>query len=382
MKPEYQAGRIHRDAFVISTSCLIGLIFIAVAARFITQIRARKPLAFDDGFLLIGLATLIAALVIFYTKVIEPMYLTFALITRTPGVVSPPVEDLAKMSDDFRVNVTVTLILCWCTIMAVKFSFMFFFKKLIGRLPTLTIYWWIIFAYNVIVLGYGASVYYVVCPYSGGDPRGFLCNTTGKGPLVAHSTAQMTLDLFGDTLVLAIPIAVVWKIRVHWTQRLALGFSLCLTVFLIIITIVRVSGIVYADTVDNIWEIYWTLLSAEVGIIMAAAISFRAFFVARSNSKKSNLSPQEQARQFFKQSYLNRKRRRKDGYIDTFDSLGQKEAGLPSIPRAYMTGVRTFMDNHGKSFDSTETKTSSVGSSVGSDAIWVKQQIHIASETR
>lgn len=115
---------------------------------------------------------------------------------------------------------------------------------------------------------------------------------------------------------------------------------------------------------------------------MAAAISFRAFFVARSNSKKSNLSPQEQARQFFKQSYLNRKRKRKDGYTDTFDSLGDKEAGLPSIPRAYMTGVRTFMDNHGKSFDSTETKTSSDGSSVGSDAIWVKQQIHIASETR
>lgn len=145
------------------------------------------------------------------------MYLIFALITRTPGVVPPPMEDLAKMSDDFRLNVTVTLILCWCTIMAVKFSFMFFFKKLIDRLPTLTIYWWVIFAYNIIVLGYGASVYYVVCPYSGGDPRGcklrfestsyvlasnrlVLCNTTGKGPLVAHSTAQMTLDLIGDVL--------------------------------------------------------------------------------------------------------------------------------------------------------------------------------------
>ncbi|KAF1345620.1 hypothetical protein EJ07DRAFT_160596 [Lizonia empirigonia] len=119
--------------------------------------------------------------------------------------------------------------------MAVKFSFMFFFKKLIGRLPTLTIYWWIIFAYNVIVLGYGASVYYVVCPYSGGDPRGFL----------------------------AIPIAV--------PRFLALSDSLldhhhnrpCL-------------GIVYADTVDNIWESTGRLLSAEVGIIMAAAISFRA----------------------------------------------------------------------------------------------------------
>jgi hypothetical protein len=161
-----------------------------------------------------------------------------------------------------------------------------------------------------------------------------------------------------------IPITVIWQIKIHWTQRVALAFSLCLTIFLIVITIVRVSGLVSKDTVDNVWEIYWTLLSAEVGIILAAGISFRALFVSRSNSKKLNLSPQDQARQFFKRSYLSRKRRK-----DTFDTISETEAGLPGIPRAYMTGVRTFIDDQGRSFDRHESKSSDVRLSEGSDSV-------------
>jgi uncharacterized membrane protein YozB (DUF420 family) len=167
--------------------------------------------------------------------------------------------------------------------------------------------------------------------------------------------------------VLVIPVMVVWRIKIHWTQRVALAFSLCLTIFLIVITVVRVSGLVNKDIVDNVWEIYWTLLSAEVGIILAAAISFRALFVARSNSKKSNLSPQEQARQFFKRSYLSRKRRKNGPYTDTFDTMSDTESGLPSVPRAYMTGMRTFIDEQGRSFERPETKGSDVRLSEGRD---------------
>jgi hypothetical protein len=143
-----------------------------VIARFGTQLRTRKPFTFDDAFLLIGLASLIAALVVFHVKVLEPMYLIYALILQTPGVVPPPLADLPRISDEFRLYVTVTLVLCWCTIMAVKLSFMFFFKRLIDRIWNLKVYWWVVLVYNVGVLGYGASVYYIACPYTSGDPRG------------------------------------------------------------------------------------------------------------------------------------------------------------------------------------------------------------------
>lgn len=55
---------------------------------------------------------------------------------------------------------------------------------------------------------------------------------------------------------------------------------LCLTVVVIAVTIIRVSGTLLDDTIDTVWGTYWLILSAEVGIIMTAMISFRAFLVS------------------------------------------------------------------------------------------------------
>jgi hypothetical protein len=72
---------------------------------------------------------------------------------------------------------------------------------------------------------------------------------------------------------------------VKWQQKVALTMSLRLTIFLIIATIVRVSGIRYHGETDTVWESYWNIISAEIGVIMAAATAFRSFFVARSREQ-------------------------------------------------------------------------------------------------
>ncbi|ORX96643.1 hypothetical protein BCR34DRAFT_628782 [Clohesyomyces aquaticus] len=349
MKPEYTAGRIHRDEFIISTSCLLGMVALAVTARFLIQIRVGKKFALDDAFLMFGLASLIAALIVFYIKVHEPMYLLYALMAQTPGATPIPLHEIPRLSDELRKHVTITLILCWCTIMAVKFSFLFFFKKLVDRIYSMYVYWWVIIVYNIGFMGYGAAVYYLACPYEGGDRRACGCTSTRKGLLVKHATAQMTLDVIGDLMILAIPIAIIWRVKIRWSQRIVLAFSLYLTFLLIIITIIRISGLIHNNIVDQVWEIYWTLLSAEVGIIMASAISFRAFFVPRSNAK-SRLSPQEQVHGFFRESYLARKYRMRHWNTSAWDEQKEAENGLPHIPRAHITGIRTFIDHQGRSF--------------------------------
>jgi hypothetical protein len=148
-------------------------------------------------------------------------------------------------------------------------------------------------------------------------------------------------------IVLAIPIIIVWKIQIRWTQKIVLTFSLCLTAFIIATTVIRVAfmawdptGLGYHTTIDVIWVFYWSLVSAEVAIFMAAAISFRIFFVA--HKRRSNLTPQEQARKFFKESFLRRAYRKES---DTLESIDNDRYSLPEIPRAYMTGMRTYIDS-------------------------------------
>lgn len=91
------------------------------------------------------------------------MYLVEALSTGLAGAYLP--ADTLQEAYDFHKWITVTLMLIWCAIMAVKFSFLFLFRKLVDRIRPLIIYWWVVTVFNVGVLGFGVTVYYLSCPY-------------------------------------------------------------------------------------------------------------------------------------------------------------------------------------------------------------------------
>ncbi|KAJ4290922.1 hypothetical protein N0V90_010118 [Kalmusia sp. IMI 367209] len=196
------------------------------------------------------------------------MYMLVGLRAGVPGIIPP--ENMLQESYDLHKWLTVVLMFVWSTLAAVRLSFLLFFKRLIGQVQSLNIFWWITVVFNISSLGCGIVLYFVSCPYYN-DPR----------------------------MVLGIPICVIWRIRVHWTQKIVLMLSLCLTVFIIAITIVRMAGFASHGQVDIIWEVYWLILAAEVGLIMAAAITFRIFFVSW-NAKKA--SPPEQVQHFFSES--------------------------------------------------------------------------------
>jgi len=136
---------------------------LAVAARAAFQFRARKPTGWDDAFLLFGLLSLVTSFAIMHIKILPNTYLVGAVSDRGAKVIPP--GNIVQIAWDYHKWIAIELSLCWVTIMAAKFSFLFFFKKLIGRLRGLTIYWWAITVFNVAVAGYGTSVYYLACPY-------------------------------------------------------------------------------------------------------------------------------------------------------------------------------------------------------------------------
>lgn len=179
LSPNFQAGRIHKQAFIVlgllllgqiltdlcqlSTAVFLALCLLSTASRFYVRVRIQKQFSIDDGFLIVALCCLTCALVIMYSLTVDKMYLVQAFSIGLPGADIPP--DFLQQSYDFHKWITVSLMLAWCAIIAVKFSFLFLFWKLIDRLQPLVIYWWVVTAFNIVVLGYGVSVYYVACPY-------------------------------------------------------------------------------------------------------------------------------------------------------------------------------------------------------------------------
>ena len=109
---------------------------------------------------------------IIHTKVVDYMYLIASLSGLASGaslLASFPLmqkyPSIIEIAFAYHKNEVIVLSLCWVTIMAAKFSFLFFFKQLIDRIWGLSVYWWCVTIYNVAVLGYGVAVYYLSCPY-------------------------------------------------------------------------------------------------------------------------------------------------------------------------------------------------------------------------
>ncbi|KAL8730555.1 MAG: hypothetical protein Q9166_004009 [cf. Caloplaca sp. 2 TL-2023] len=240
----------------------------------------------------------------------DDMYFTEAM-TYDPMKLGhePGPQDLDRVFE-FRKLVTASLILTWVAMMAVKFAFLALFKRLIDRIYSLTVYWWVVVAFNLAVTGYGASVYVIACPHF-------------SGMKVAVSAEPQ--DIGQSTVV-------------------------------IIFTVTRASGLEWQGKLDVLWEVYFQIVAAEVGLILVSVTAFRALFVSRNKAKQH--SPGKTP-SFLTKSYRALKRildprqwltsYSKDigagqGHGKAKDDF---EGKLPNIPRGTMTGVQTFVNDQG-----------------------------------
>jgi len=84
--------------------------------------------------------------------------------------------------------------------------------------------------------------------------------------------------------VLAIPVWLLWRVRIKLSQKCGLAAFLCLNICMIIMAIVRVSGLHYHGAFDNAWIFMWQQVEACVAVTMLSLTSFRSLFVAPSRS--------------------------------------------------------------------------------------------------
>jgi len=140
---------------------IFGLVVLAVIAKFAIQYHHRKKPGLDDFFLVVAFSTLLASIGIIQAQCFDAMYIIYAV---THGMMLPP-PDIIQIGYHSHIWITAGLMAGWTTICAVKFSFLFFFKRLIDRIRPLYIYWWVVFVFNLGVFGYGITIYYIGCPW-------------------------------------------------------------------------------------------------------------------------------------------------------------------------------------------------------------------------
>lgn len=139
-------------------------------------------------------------------------------------------------------------------------------------------------------------------------------------------------------LVLIIPFHLLWHIKINLRQKLGLGITLCLSIMMIIIAIIRISAVRIGHTgLDMVWGLFWNQMEACTALIMVSFSAFRSFFVARESRVRD-----DQNRQRF--WYMDKKDRLRSAWRRRQMQSGSEEMDeLPDIPRATLTGMRTFV---------------------------------------
>ena len=148
---------------------------------------------------------------------------------------------------------------------------------------------------------------------------------------------------------------------------------------MILVTVVRVSGIkTLSGQLDTLWEDYWNIVSAEVGLIMTSATAFRTLYVSTTASlAHKNQKPRATpgSNEPWISTFLRSSRRlltrvtnprtwissrtttgisnksyefTEGGSNSSIDRKGAHRVELNTLPRAHMTGIRTAVNNSGR----------------------------------
>lgn len=157
--------------------------------------------------------------------------------------------------------------------------------------------------------------------------------------------------------MLIIPFRLLWRIRINLRQKLILGTTLCLSIFMIIIAIVRISKIRIKSPyeglgMDIVWVIFWQQVEACTAVIMVSLSAFRSFFVAHESRLREDRNRNRQWYMSNKKASAWRRR--------LLQSEGEEMNQLPQVPRATMTGMSTFISGG----ENNESGMSSLGAGV------------------
>jgi len=129
---------------------------------------------------------------------------------------------------------------------------------------------------------------------------------------------------------------------------------------MVVITIMRITGLKREGKLDYIWETYWTAIAAEIGLSLVAVSAFRALYVSKTHSRHVQ-SPITTFNWYHKgrNAVLHIASKVTGNSHSQIDSIEmKKDEGFinNNIPGATMTGVRSYIDMNGRTVRGNEAE--------------------------
>ncbi|QSZ36724.1 hypothetical protein DSL72_006607 [Monilinia vaccinii-corymbosi] len=257
----------------------MGVSLLFVIGRIAIRFKSFGRLWVDDAFVVIGWICILISTVIWHFEA-HSLFLSAAIAS---GQMSP-LDDPTYVTDTehyLRASVAV-IILFYTSLMTIKLSFMFFFRRLLSGVHerNLMIQWWSILAAIVVAWLVCIGDIEYRCLVSKFEVIATKCVQSGSIDFQRITLGvNCALDVITDILIITIPVAILWKVKITQRHRLALYGLFSLTVITMAFAIIRVAVVSTASRQpDSSWLYMWSAIEPPVAVVISCLVSFRALF--------------------------------------------------------------------------------------------------------
>lgn len=281
--------RISENAFKGASGAMFALAIMAAASRTFIRLHPVPRITLDDTLLLFACVCLTASTGLLL-DLVPREYLQERLNFGQLETLPFPISDLPGVTVHTVSILDAYTVFSWMVIYAAKFCYLIFFRQLVDRLRPMVIYWQCVMVITFLLGALSLCETFIACPRIDASAAVCLQGSLFHRTLVVGVVAKC-LDILTDLLLISIPISLLWKVRIRARQKLGIGAFLCLSIVMIIICIVKASGIrTPVHSFDVVWETFWQQMEACTAVMMVSFTAFRSVFVT-----KQQRTPQKRA---------------------------------------------------------------------------------------
>ncbi|KAL8671172.1 MAG: hypothetical protein Q9168_004325 [Polycauliona sp. 1 TL-2023] len=237
---------------------------VFVLFRIFVRLKVFRRLWVDDAMVILAWVLLLISAILWQTQV-DALYTQHKLVAGTVY----PTPQVLHSQEVYERSLAALFVFFYTCLFAVKLSFLFFFRRLGTNVRGQRIWWWTVFAINIAVwitlirsLDWACMVSPLDYIFSG------QCDKTSTLEF-QHRTFvySCAIDVVTDALIITIPIALLWKIKLPLAQKLALMGLLFLTTFVMLVSIIRVAVLRNSSRTqaEPGWQFLWANVEMGVG---------------------------------------------------------------------------------------------------------------------
>ncbi|KAH6615964.1 hypothetical protein B0J18DRAFT_293457 [Chaetomium sp. MPI-SDFR-AT-0129] len=177
----------------------------------------------------------------------------------------------------------------------VKLSFLLFFYRLGSAITQYRIFWRCVAFVTLASYAISIALIEYKCMLSDLQVIFFECTANGETARQwTYMVAYCTIDAASDVLIVCLPIAILWQVRLSMRKKLILTGIFSLTLFTVAVTIIRGTinvGRVATDgsqTQNIAWAWFWLSIEFITAYLTSCLVSFRMLFVHNEKEKRKN----------------------------------------------------------------------------------------------